>query len=214
MDTEVTIAILKVASPLVTAALGILALLRDNRDPTTRKLTGWGVVTLLCGIPLTAMVGVSTSVFEAQKDRASSREQAARTEALLREINRSMQTIQKLKLRYWMDLPQENKVVAAYVRRMSAGVGDRLKLFKFPPPKFQFRDAPTKGLDAWATTANGEPLNVSITPESDLWPKDDDDAVGRAELLLLHCLSTFSKLLGMALVTLARPPCYHRRTDI
>jgi ABC-type Fe3+-siderophore transport system permease subunit len=112
MDTEVTIGILKAAGALIGGAL-VAGLLANYRDPGG-KLTRAGVA-VLSGISLSALGGVITSVIETQKDRTSSREQAIAqsTGSLLRELSRSIQPIYELKITYWMELPQENKIVAA-----------------------------------------------------------------------------------------------------
>jgi hypothetical protein len=97
MNTEIKIAVFKVVTAVISGVLGAVGLynFRDASGHRTR-MSNW----LLVGIALSASVGVGTPIFEAQKDLASSREQAARTETVLRELSRSIKPIRELKLSY------------------------------------------------------------------------------------------------------------------
>jgi hypothetical protein len=65
-----------------------------------------------------------------------------------------------------MEIPQGSKIVDAYVTRLRAGIENRIALLN----KIATPNDAIKGLHAWAG-CGGEPLNVEIEPESDLWPK-------------------------------------------
>lgn len=173
MDVDITIGVLKIATALIGGALGIAGLLANYRD-ANGKLTRAGVA-VFSGIALSAVVGVITSGIEATRDRASSREQAARTEALLHELSRSIQPIRELSVVYWMEIPQGNKIVDAYVSRLKSGIENRLQFLSRLSPRVEA----TKGLEAWAADSYGQPLDVKITSESDLWPQGEEADIAR-----------------------------------
>jgi hypothetical protein len=133
VDADIVIGLFKVAGALIAGALGVAALLADYRDPVG-KLSRAGIA-VFAGIVISSMVGVVTSVVETQKARSEGLEQAARTEALLREISRAVQPIRELRLSYWIELPQGHKVIDDYVKRVTPIIEERLpKLTQMPPP--------------------------------------------------------------------------------
>lgn len=168
VDTDLVIAIFKTASPLFAGMLGIAALL-VNYHNEAGKLTRGGYA-VLTGIVVAALVGMATAVFEAQKAKTVSQEQLARTETVLREVARAVQRITELRLHYWVEIPPDNPVADAYIKRARAGIEARKASLSALPPLV---DGRPKGLLGWAFDVDRTLLNVTIKPESDLWPAND-----------------------------------------
>lgn len=173
MDFDLTIAILKVVGALAGGILGSAAIFSDFHNTATGKLSAWGKA-VLTGIIVSSSVGVVTSVIETWKAENETKEQTARTNAILKEISRSIQPITEMRLNAWMEVPRSYEVVNRYATRLQAGISERLSALGAPmtaqPPS-----AALKGLEPWARSANGAILNVEIGPESDLWPNRDSE---------------------------------------
>jgi hypothetical protein len=103
MDTDTAIGVLKMASVLIGAALGVAGLLANYKDHYGR-LSRAGIA-VLSGMIISAGVGVATTGFESYKTRSTNIEQAARTEALLRELSRSVLPIKSMGVTYWFEVP-------------------------------------------------------------------------------------------------------------
>jgi len=172
MDTALLIEAAKVASTFTTAALGVAAVLFDYYDDEER-LTRWGYCVLF-GIGLSATTGILATVFEAQKSKAESFAQLTRNEAILKELERTIQPIAELQLRYWLEIPPGIPAVNSYIKRVSEGVEARKTLLSTALlPKTKSDSPLTKGLDAWSVEADGQILEIEITKDSDLWPHMD-----------------------------------------
>jgi hypothetical protein len=187
MDTEHAIAILKIVSAATGGALGVAGLLLGFKTETGRlKRAGYVV---LIGIIFAALISIATSIFESQKERSSSIEQAARTERLLHELNRSIQPITQLKMSYWIQIPPGIKVVDDYIKRLSSGIEDRVESLRQIDPH---RGRPT-GLDAIAIDSDGQPMDITVEPVSDLWPRGDEAVIGRVASFLALSVDIFKQ---------------------
>src|ERR1700731_3588953 len=92
-----------------------------------------------------------------------------------------------------MEIPQGNKLVDAYVKRLGAGVEERIESLKGTLPGLAPADDVLKGLNAWARDFDGEPLNVEIKPDSDLWPRGDEIMIGIAAKFLVLSVDIFKE---------------------
>lgn len=186
MDFDLLIALLKVIGALVGGILGAAAIFSNFRDSITGKLSAWGKA-VLAGIVFSSIIGVVTSIVETWKARNEALDQAAKTESILREINRSLQPIVELNMSSWLEIQQGNKTVDRYIQRLRAGISDRLPALSAPITTQSPTEA-LKGLHAWARGSDGSVLNVKIDPDSDLWPKEKDE-VGISNVLLASSFS-------------------------
>jgi len=168
MDINAVLALVKIAGALISIALGVYGLLNSKYW----TLNGIGIAVLI-GIVVFGLLSAGASWIEAYKAKSESREQAARTEHLLRELSRSIQPITQLSALYRVQIPPGNRTVDSYIQRLSSGIEaqvDMLRTFKGP-----------YGLRAISFDAAGErrePLDIQIDQQSDLWPRNEEAIIG------------------------------------
>jgi hypothetical protein len=166
MDADVVLGVLKITSVLIAAILGVTGLLTDFRDRYGRLSRPGQLV--LVGMIVSAGVGVVTSGIESLKARSASQEQAARTEALLRELSRSIQPIKSLSVTYSLEVPQTSERVKKYVARLEAGIAKHL------PELADMRAPAIPGLQTTTGTLTGGVGIVEVGEESEFWPTADE----------------------------------------
>lgn len=166
MDPDIALAVLKITSVLITAILGVAGLLANYRD-RYGKLTRAGVA-VLSGMLISAAVGVITTTIESYNVKTASAQQAARTEALLRELKRSVLPITQLGMSYYLEVPQTFPPVARYVERLEAGLAELMPQLK------DVSQVEPVGLSAISFDEHDNVLTVSIKKESSLWPRKEE----------------------------------------
>lgn len=173
LDFDLIIALCKAVGVLVAGGLGAAAIIHSKlHDEVTGKLNARGKY-FLVGICISSAVGIVTSVFETWKAKSESQEQAARTEQVLREINRSIQPIGEFKLSYWIEIPKGNTGVDQYIDRIRAGIDSRLPMLRNYSSAIQQDEI--KGLSVTVLDRDASIWRVSISHESDLWPISTDE---------------------------------------
>jgi hypothetical protein len=164
LGIDALLAVLKFVGAVTGGVLGVAGLIFDFKNSAGRlNRTGYCV---LAGIILAALVGMGTSVVEAYKAGAEAKQQIARTEQLLHEIDRAVQPITMLQTTYWLEIVPKDPVVRSYIDQIRTTVEKKIDDLR--------RMGPTKdGLYTSATDINGDPLSIEIDEKSALWPHDN-----------------------------------------
>ncbi|MBR1201050.1 hypothetical protein JQ574_34170 [Bradyrhizobium sp. AUGA SZCCT0158] len=160
---DILLGLLKAASASLSGILGVAALYSDYRGPDG-KLTGAGRG-VFAGILIAAVVGVITSFVETNKSQADSKEQATRTETLLREVSRAVQPITQFNVHTAFEIPAGHATVDSYVKRFRESIEKRTDL-KFP---YDQRLPEFRGL-SFMNDENDTLELVRVEYGSDLWP--------------------------------------------
>jgi hypothetical protein len=130
VDTDLIVGSLKAASAAITGVLGIAAILTNYKKPNGELTRGGRWV--FAGIAVSTFVGLLTTGFETYKAREDSKEQAKRTETVLREVTRAVQPITQMGLYAALEVPPGNKKVDPYIARFRAGIAEIGPLFQLP----------------------------------------------------------------------------------
>ena len=85
----------KAASIVVTAALGILGLLKDFKDKKTHRITRWGRI-LLGGLIISATLGVAAQLRESHDQATLERQRAAQTLSIVQNTSNTVNSINRL----------------------------------------------------------------------------------------------------------------------
>lgn len=167
MDSDFALALLKAAGAIAGGVLGIAGLFSNFiSEKGTLTRTGKAV---LAGIILASGIGVVTSIIEAYKAKSESEVQAARTERLLHHVNRTLQPITRIRASFQMEIP---KGFHAVVNEYSATVKKFMELNFKQSWKY---DQPGISIEAWDWR---RPTRVSISEESELWPRGRFSFIG------------------------------------
>jgi hypothetical protein len=118
------LAVLKFVGAATAGVLGVAGLVFDFKNSDGRlNRTGYCV---LAGIILAALVGIGTSLVEAYKAGAEAKQQMARTEQLLHEIDRAVQPITMLETTYWLEIAPKDPVVTSYIDQIRTTVENEI----------------------------------------------------------------------------------------
>ena len=128
MDVDAWLAILKFLGAAIAGTLGAAGVLFDFKSAHGR-LNQKGVWVLV-GIALAALVGMGSSIIEAQKAKSDSKQQTARAEQLLGEINRAVQPMTKLEAFYWIEISPKDEKTLAYIERIREAADEANSLMK------------------------------------------------------------------------------------
>jgi hypothetical protein len=110
---------------------------------------------------LTLAVTVSTSMFEANKARKDTAEQAAKTERILSEINRGLRPITRLVVTFNVEFPALDPLETKYRARL-----ERIARERFNQPQNAIPQIPGVTVIGQAPA-----LSFQIARKSDLWPQ-------------------------------------------
>ncbi len=173
MGIDALLAVLKFVGAATAGVLGVAGLIFDFKNSDGRlNRTGYYV---LAGIILAALVGMGTSLVEAHKAGSEAKQQMARTEQLLHEIDRAVQPITMLKTYHRLEIVPKDPVVTSYIDQIRTTVENEIDDLRKEGP------APLKdGLHTSATDIHGDPLSVTIDEKSALWPHDNAAYIGDA----------------------------------
>jgi hypothetical protein len=118
----------KFLGTMFTGVFGILGLVTDYREKTTNVITKWGRLALV-GIVVSTMVAIASQAIETVLSRKEAREanaQLARqlelSNSTLAEVERSIFPLKDLAISYEVEIPIQNPLLAAYKRRLIAGI--------------------------------------------------------------------------------------------
>jgi hypothetical protein len=118
----------KFLGTMFAGVFGILGLVTDYRDKTTNVITKWGRLALV-GIVVSTMVAIASQAIETVLSRKEAREanaQLARqlelSNSTLAEVERSIFPLKDLAISYEVEIPIQNPLLAAYKRRLTAGI--------------------------------------------------------------------------------------------
>jgi hypothetical protein len=166
MDLALTI--LKIAGVLFTGAFGVLGLLTEFKDKDHKTVTPWGKVALI-GIVLSTVLAFVAETVQAKKAAADAKaaaqaaaEQVARTNKIMRDLDRSLNPIYELVATYWLKVPIDAPELASYRRRLESGISTILL-----HPAQRSETAYVTRFDA-----SGRPIEVGIPASSSLVPRE------------------------------------------
>jgi hypothetical protein len=171
LGIDALLAVLKFVGAATAGVLGVTGLIFDFKNSAGRlNRTGYYV---LAGIIVAAFVGMGSSVLEAYKAESEAKQQRARTEQLLREIDRAVQPITMLKTTYWLEIVPKDEVVTSYIDQIRRTIENKID-------DLRKRSSTQDGVYASATDIDGDPLSITIDQKSALWPHDDASYIGDA----------------------------------
>jgi hypothetical protein len=172
MDTDAILAAVKILGASIGGVLGVAGLIFDFKTPRGGlSRSGYAV---FIGIVASALTGIGSSVLEEYKAKADTIEEARRTERLLHEIERSVQPITEFKMTCWVEVTPTTDIAKAYIDQVRDTVQQRISSFHVGD-----NGPRNDGLSAGLSEANGEPIEVLINKNSDLWPKDQLALLGK-----------------------------------
>lgn len=129
-DSSVSLALnlTKIIGTALSGAFGLLGLLTDFRDPSTKRITRWGKVAFW-GIILSTIIALVSQVLESAKATRDARASSEATQAqlkksdiILREVDRTLNPLVDVRISYWMRVPLDDPEMAEYKQRLEKGV--------------------------------------------------------------------------------------------
>lgn len=129
-DSSITIALnlTKIIGTALSGAFGLLGLLADFRDPNTKEITRWGRIAFW-GIVISTIIALVSQVLESAKATrdaraasAATQEQLRKSDIILREVDRTLNPLDDVRISYWMQVPLDDPAMAAYKQRLEHGV--------------------------------------------------------------------------------------------
>lgn len=154
---------LKIFSIFITTLLGVLSLFFNFRNDEGR-ISDQGKLVLAIML-LSSFTSVVTTIVESNESKIEAQEQLAKTTKVLHEFSRTQTPITRVKIMYWLELPQSNIEVSNYSRyvdELIANNADQL---------FDESSNPNLGVNSF--DQNGNPISVEIKINSKYWPSSE-----------------------------------------
>lgn len=186
MDIDSSLLYLKLLIAFLTGILGLIGMLFKFRSKSGQITTGGFVI--IFGIIISTFIAIIITIYETKNSTLAAREQLERTQNVLMEFNRTQQPINKLKITYWFDFPEDDRLVNDYIMEIERIVShNKEKLMEIPPSE------DFKGLNITTYNIDDEPLTITIEPDSLYWPRNDYEVIARIAFTSFIGIYLFSK---------------------
>jgi hypothetical protein len=172
MGLFILIGALKVVSAATSGVLGICGIFGKYTN-RSGALTPNGRL-MVTAIACSTVIAVLASAGESYKAKLDAAQEADRARKTLTDLNRNLQPITMLRLTYFVEFPKNNPMVKAYTAYLSKALDlKRMSAHQFDPTY-----SPPHDTNISASDVDGEPLDVTIGPESEYWPNNEFKDLG------------------------------------